>query len=79
MNPRMFQQYRQKKKRPVDPNAPPRPTLLGHEKVIKTYGTDLESQKRQIMDMQMEMDRLRKKVSGLEQTVNQLIGILRRK
>lgn len=79
MNPRMFQQYRQKKKRPVDPNAPPRPTLLGHEKVIKSYGTDLESQRQQVSALQSEVERLRKKVSGLEQTVNQLIGILRRK
>lgn len=79
MNPRMFQQYRQKKKRPVDPNAPPRPTLLGHEKVIKGYGTDLEAQRQQVSSLQSEVERLRKKVSGLEQTVNQLIGILRRK
>ena len=32
----MTTMYNQKKKkRAVDPNAPPRPTLLGHEKVIK--------------------------------------------
>jgi hypothetical protein len=31
----MFDMYRPKKKRPVDPNAPPRPNLLNHEKRLK--------------------------------------------
>ena len=35
MNPSMYQA--KKKKREVDPNAPPRPTLLGHEKEMKTW------------------------------------------
>ena len=31
----MLDMYKQKKKREVDPNAPPRPNLLSHEKVLK--------------------------------------------
>lgn len=27
--------YKVKKKRPVDPNAPPRPNLMSHDKVIR--------------------------------------------
>ena len=34
----MFDQYRAKKKvKIVDPNAPPRPSLLGHEKEMKVW------------------------------------------
>lgn len=35
MNPAMLKLMRAKKKRPVDPDAPPRPNLLSHEKVLK--------------------------------------------
>ena len=31
----MLDMYKVKKKRAVDPNAPPRPNLLSHEKVLK--------------------------------------------
>ena len=31
-NPKMF---KQKKKREVDPNAPPRPNLMSHDKTIR--------------------------------------------
>ena len=40
--------YGAKKKRAVDPNAPPRPTLLGHEKVIKDAKNVIEQQAQQI-------------------------------
>lgn len=35
MNPNMLKTMRAKKKRPVDPNAPPRPNLMSHDKVIR--------------------------------------------
>jgi ATP-dependent protease ClpP protease subunit len=78
MIPQMAQQYRQRKKRAVDPNAPPRPNLLGHDKIIRGQAADLESQKQEIARLESEMNRLRKKVLGLEQTVNQLISLLRK-
>jgi hypothetical protein len=31
----MFSMYQKKKKKVVDPNAPPRPNLLNHEKRLK--------------------------------------------
>jgi hypothetical protein len=34
--------YRVKKKRPIDPNAPPRPNLLSHEKVLKDTRVTIE-------------------------------------
>ena len=40
--------YGTKKKRAVDPNAPPRPNLLSHEKTIKDTKQVIEQQGRQI-------------------------------
>jgi hypothetical protein len=48
-----------KKKRPVDPNAPPRPNLLSHEKVLK-------DNKEIMQKMQDEILFLRGKVRSLE-------------
>jgi hypothetical protein len=42
MNPAMLKTMKVKKKRPVDPNAPPRPNLLSHEKVIKDTKLTIE-------------------------------------
>lgn len=60
-----FDMYRKKKKRAVDPNAPPRPTLLGHEKVLKDARSTIDQQARDI-------DMLRHRVEELERKlVNQ--------
>jgi len=55
----MFDMYKVKKKRPVDPNAPPRPNLLSHEKVLKD--TKLANTQRD-----QEIDYLKRKVAELE-------------
>ena len=54
-----FDMYATKRKRAVDPNAPPRPNLLSHEKVIKDTRSVIERQGQQIT---MLLDR----VAGLE-------------
>ena len=43
--------YKTKKKRAVDPNAPPRPTLLGHEKVLKDARIATEIQNKQVQTL----------------------------
>jgi hypothetical protein len=55
----MLDMYKVKKKRPVDPNAPPRPNLLSHEKVLKD--TKFANEKRD-----QEIDQLKRKVAELE-------------
>jgi len=55
----MISMYKQKKKRAVDPNAPPRPTLLGHEKVIKDT-------KQLLQKHEYEIGQLRELVRELE-------------
>jgi DNA gyrase/topoisomerase IV subunit A len=57
--------YKVKKKRAVDPNAPPRPNLLSHEKVLKDTKLTIEQ-------MQQEHTQLRNKIAELERKmVNQ--------
>ena len=60
-----FDMYRKKKKRAVDPNAPPRPTLLGHEKVLKDARNTIDQQAH-------DLDMLKRRVEDLERKlVNQ--------
>ena len=58
MNP-MFKAMQPKKKRPVDPNAPPRPNLMSHDKVIRDQKAVLEK-------MEQEVARLQQRVNDLE-------------
>ena len=55
----MFDMYKPKKKRPVDPNAPPRPNLLSHEKVLKDTKVTLEQ-------LQQENHELKRRIDALE-------------
>jgi TolA-binding protein len=53
-----------KKKRAVDPNAPPRPTLLGHEKVIKDAKSVIDQQAKQIAVLNNRVDELERKLQN---------------
>lgn len=59
MNPKMLKAMKAKKKREVDPNAPPRPNLLTHEKTIK--GMNATAQ-----DQQVEIEFLKRRLHDLE-------------
>ena len=54
--------YRTKKKKVVDPNAPPRPNLLNHEKRLKDATVTLEQ-------VQQENAELRRRIDGLESKI----------
>jgi predicted RNase H-like nuclease (RuvC/YqgF family) len=59
----MFDMYRVKKKRALDPNAPPRPNLLNHEKRIKeTTGS--------VAEIQQQNQELKQRVTELERKLN---------
>ena len=58
MNPAMLKLMKAKKKRAVDPNAPPRPNLMSHDKVIRGQAT-------QVQYMQQEIDRLKAQVESM--------------
>jgi len=76
----MLDMYRQKKKRAVDPNAPPRPNLLSHEKVLKDVKMSNETRDQEISRLQHRVEELERKLtnqtaylSSLHQTIQNLI------
>lgn len=58
MNP-FFKAMQPPKKRPVDPNAPPRPNLLNHEKRLKETVVTIEQ-------VQQENQELRRRLEAIE-------------
>lgn len=62
MNP-MFKAMQPKKKRPVDPNAPPRPNLMSHDKVIRDQKATLEQ-------LQAENQQLKQRLDSIESKLN---------
>ena len=72
-----FNMYKAKKKRAVDPNAPPRPNLLSHEKVLKDTKVTMEQQSEMIDRLQRRVDDLERKLttqtaylSAVHQSIN---------
>lgn len=61
MNP-LFKAMQPKKKRPVDPNAPPRPNLLSHEKVLKDTKLTLEHLQQENFQLKRRLDELESKM-----------------
>jgi predicted RNase H-like nuclease (RuvC/YqgF family) len=68
----MFDMYRQKKKRAVDPNAPPRPNLLNHEKRIKEATVTVEQLQAQNHELRGRLDRLESKLTSQTAYLNSL-------
>jgi len=74
-NPKMF---KQKKKREVDPNAPPRPNLMSHDKKLREQ-TESVTRLTEIVRRQEEIiARLEAKYRDMQQSISQLINYVRR-
>ena len=74
----MFQKmYQPKKKRAVDPLAPPRPNLLSHEKVIKGIHGTIEGTQQTIQRQQQELDSLKRKLQQSEYRLELLTNLVR--
>ena len=75
--------YKVKKKRAVDPNAPPRPNLLSHEKVLKDTKLTIEQQAEMIHNLQRRIAELEAKTSHQGNYLNTLhshiTNLMRRK
>lgn len=67
-----------KKKREVDPNAPPRPTLLGHEKEMKTWRTEFAKTAQQNTEMAITIATLERKVNRLQSQVDAMTSFVNR-
>lgn len=68
----MFDMYRQKKKKVVDPNAPPRPNLLNHEKRLKDATLTLDQIQAQNLELKKRIDALETKLIHQTQYLNSL-------
>ena len=75
MNPNM---YVKKKQRVTDPNQPPRPTLLGHEKEMKGWREQFKDLTNYHIENSNNLFFLKKKVARLQSQVDALESIIRR-
>ena len=72
----IFDMYSTKRKRVVDPNAPPRPNLLSHEKTLKDTKNIIEQQHQQIQmlankvaELERRLENQNSYLSALHQTI----------
>lgn len=76
----MFDMYRtKKKKKEVDPNAPPRPNLLNHEKRLKDATVTLEQVQQENQQLKRRMEALERKMTNQTAYLSQLHQIIARK
>ena len=68
-----------KKKKEVDPNAPPRPTLLGHEKEMKGWREQFGQLAKQNTEQAITIYQLERKVNRLSAQVDALSSYINRK
>jgi predicted RNase H-like nuclease (RuvC/YqgF family) len=68
----MFDMYRVKKKKPVDPNAPPRPNLLNHEKRLKDTTGTVEQMQSRTQQLEHRVEELERKLINQTQYLNAL-------
>ncbi len=67
-----------KKKREVDPNAPPRPSLLSHEKEMKTWREQFGQLANQNTQQAITIATLQRKVNRLESQVDAVTSFVKR-
>jgi len=64
--------YKVKKKRPVDPNAPPRPNLMSHDKTIRETNAKLAEMERTIHFLRQRVEDLERKNTNQTAYLNAL-------
>ena len=72
-------QFKQKKKRPVDPNAPPRPNLLSQDKKLRETTEAFGKLHDLVYRQAEEIESLKSKYISMQQSVEQLINYIRNK
>ena len=83
MNPRMLKTMKVKPKRPVDPNAPPRPNLMSHDKIIRDQKSTITNLTDRLGYVEARLSqaesRLRHQTDYLSQLHNTLQSYVRKK
>ena len=68
----IFKAMKAKKKRAVDPNAPPRPNLMTHDVKLRTAEQTIQDQTNIINTLQIRLDTLERKVRAQADYLSQL-------
>jgi len=68
----IFKAMKAKKKRAVDPNAPPRPNLMTHDVKLRTAEQTIQDQANIINTLQIRLDNLERKVRAQGDYLSQL-------
>ena len=71
-------QFKVKKKRAVDPNAPPRPNLLSHDKKLREQTAAFDRLIAIVERQQDEIEKLRSRYNEMQQSVTQILNYLRK-
>lgn len=71
-------QFKKKKKRAVNPDAPPRPNLLSQDKKLRETTEAFGKLHDLVSSQQATIDELRSKYSRMQQSMEQLINYIRK-
>ena len=71
-------QFKQKKKRQVDPNAPPRPNLLSQDKKLRETQEIILDLQAKVRAQAEEIARLKTDYANMQQSVNHIVNFLRK-
>ena len=71
-------QFKAKKKRAVDPNAPPRPNLLSQDKKLREQQDLVTRLEMRIREQSEEISSLKARYDNMQQSINQILNYLRK-
>ena len=71
-------QFKKKKKRAVDPNAPPRPNLMSHDKKLREQTEAFDRLIRIVERQQTEIERLQSRYESMQNSIDRLVSYLGR-
>jgi hypothetical protein len=70
------QQFKQKKKREIDPNAPPRPNLMSHDKTIRESRVEFDRLRDLVNQQADEIAALKNKYNNMQSSVDRILSYL---
>jgi len=68
--------FKQKKKREVDPNAPPRPNLMSHDKTIREGRVEFDRLRDLVNQQADEIAALKNKYNNMQSSVDRILSYL---
>lgn len=71
-------QFKIKKKRAVDPAAPPRPNLLSHDKTIREQNDIINRLQMQVQQQAEQIQQLKSNYNNMQSSIDKIVGYLRK-